>query len=164
MTASLPTNDEMRRALGCFATGVTVITALDACGTLCGLTANAFSAVSLDPPLVLACVARTVRCYEAITASGVFTVHILHADQSDVATGFARRGGDRSQICDWSVTEGGRPLLSQFHAALECRVHEAHPAGDHAIVVGRVERIHEQAADARPLLYYRGQIFPLGAG
>jgi 3-hydroxy-9,10-secoandrosta-1,3,5(10)-triene-9,17-dione monooxygenase reductase component len=162
MNIPVPTNDEMRRTLGRFATGVTVITALDACGTLCGLTA--FSAVSLEPPLVLACVDRTVRCYKAINASGVFTVHILHADQSDVATGFARKGGDRSQICDWSMTKDGRPLLSQFHAALECRLHEAHPGGDHAIVVGRVERIHEQAVDTKPLLYYRGQIFPLSVG
>src|ERR1700682_4058255 len=114
MNVPAPTKGEMRQALGHFATGVTVITALDACGALGGLTANAFSAVSLEPPLVLACVDRTVRCYEAINASGVFTVHILHADQSDVAKGFALRGGDRSQICDWSVTKDGRPLLSQF--------------------------------------------------
>src|SRR5258708_27343322 len=97
MNVPVPANDEMRRALGRFATGVTVITAFDACGTLCGLTANAFSAESLDPPLVLACVDRAVRCYEAINTSGVFTVHILHADQLDVAPGVARRGGDRSQ-------------------------------------------------------------------
>ncbi|MGF7160949.1 flavin reductase (DIM6/NTAB) family NADH-FMN oxidoreductase RutF [Rhodoligotrophos appendicifer] len=153
-----PTKQEMRHALGHFATGVTVITAIDPDGNLCGLTANAFSAVSLEPPLILACIDRSVRCYEAILATRLFTVHILHSDQAEVALSFARKGGDRSKICEWNLTDHGRPLMSSFHAALECSLHEAHHGGDHAIVIGRVARIHIDSDSREPLLYYRGQM------
>lgn len=155
---SPPTEQALRHALGHFATGVTVVTALDEGGALTGLTVNAFSSVSLDPPLVLACLDQSVRCYRAISATRGFTVHILDAAQKHVAAGFARKGGDRNGICDWSVTEANRPLLSSFHAAFECSLHEAFPGGDHMIVIGHVERVHLPPEATAPLLYYRGRM------
>lgn len=149
-----------RRAMGSFATGVTVITALDSEDKLCGLTANAFSSVSLEPPLILACINYSARCYKAIQDSGRFAVHILKSDQERLAKGFACRGGDRSQICRWERSELGIPVLQDFHTAIECAVFNIHPAGDHAILVGRVLDIHKRD-EGTPLLYYGGRLFPL---
>lgn len=156
-----PGEHAFRHALSHFATGVTAITALDDRGELCGLTANAFSSVSLNPPLVLACISHGARCYEAIRASGRFSVHILRSDQDDVARGFARKGADRSTVCGWRVNDRGFALLETFHTALECSLHEAHPGGDHAILVGRVEAVHAGTEQSDPLLYYQGRMFPL---
>lgn len=156
-----PDPSRFRAALGRFASGVTVITALDEARHLCGLTASAFTSVSLDPPLVLACVGRAASCHRSLMAAGQFSVHILHEGQADVAKGFARSGADRSAVCAWSITDLGLPLLDDFHAALECSLHDAHPGGDHTILVGRVQRIHLADADAGPLVSYDGALLSL---
>ncbi len=153
-----------RRILKHFATGVTLVTMLDGGGRLGGFTANAFSSVSLDPPLVLVCVDYQARSYAHLLDRQAFTIHILNGDQTWIAKRFAAPGVDKSTICPWLVNEREFPILSQFHAALECRLFREYEGGDHAIIVGKVERLHARANDLKPLIFYGGQLFPLGRG
>lgn len=155
------TGDAFRRAMGSFASGVTIVTALDTEGHLQGLTASAFSSLSLDPPLVLVCIGLSARCYGAIGATRRFGVHIVQSDQADLAKGFARTGVDREGLCAWRRTAHGVPLLDKFHMAIECELRDIHRGGDHAIMVGRVLSIHTGSKDSAPLLYYGGQMFPM---
>ncbi len=147
-----------RHALGHFASGVTVITTLDGGGGLCGLTASSFTSLSLEPPLVLACLGYKARTQASVMRAGAFTVHILHAGQEAVARGFARSGGKREEVAPWRLSEAGLPLLEEFHSALECSLERAYPGGDHAILVGRVLRLHQATGQEGPLLYYKGQM------
>ena len=155
--------DRFRRAMGRFPTGVTIVTAFDAAGELCGLTANAFSSVSLDPPLILVCVNRTTRCYRAIRESGRFAVHFLRSDQQDLALGFARKGADRSGLCRWTDSHNGVPRLEHFDTVIDCDLRDAHGAGDHAICVGRVLDIESGGEASEPLLFHEGQLIPWAA-
>ncbi len=153
---------EFRRILGQFATGVTIVTIVDQEGGLSGFTASAFSSVSLDPPLVLVCVKYGARSYRHLRQQQAFTIHILDADQTRIAHSFAAPGGDRSMACDWRVNQRGFPILSEFHAALECRLFREYEGGDHAIIVGKVESIHARPDRRDPLVFYKGRLFPLG--
>jgi 3-hydroxy-9,10-secoandrosta-1,3,5(10)-triene-9,17-dione monooxygenase reductase component len=152
----------LRRALGSFATGLTVVTTLGADGELHGLTANAFSSLSLEPPLVLVCVSYRARSYLALVEGGSFVVHILAKDQAGVGRGFADRGARKSTVCPWHVNERGFAILDRFHAAFECSLHAEYPGGDHAILVGRVERVLMHDPGSEPLVYYRGRMLALG--
>lgn len=131
----------LRQVMGRFATGVTVLTAA---GDRChGMTANAFTSVSLDPPLVLCCVAHTARMHEAITAERFFAVSVLSAGQEDQARYFADRtrpaGPAQFDAVDWLPgPRTGAPLLSGALAWLECEVAEVHQGGDHSVFLGRV--------------------------
>ncbi len=149
------------QSLGRFATGVTVVASLDAQGEICGMTANSFSSVSLEPPMVLVCISYNATCYGSIVDRGAFSVNILGAQQQHVATGFAKRGNDKTSICDWSLTERRLPILQDSKVALECEIAEAFPGGDHAILLGRVVQIHHGASDEEPLLFCGGRLFSL---
>jgi flavin reductase (DIM6/NTAB) family NADH-FMN oxidoreductase RutF len=153
--------DEFRHVVGHFASGVTVITTWDAEGRPTGLTANAFTSVSLDPPLVLVCVDHKAQSYPAIQASGRFAVNILATGQEALSKRFALSGGDKFDGIDWSKGPGGLPLLTGSLAFMECHTVHAYPGGDHTIFVGRVEAVQAQAAE--PLLYYRGKYSRLSA-
>lgn len=153
--------DEFRLAMGHFASGVTVITTWDADGRPTGFTANAFSSVSLAPPLVLVCVDHKAQSYPAIETSGRFAVNILASDQEPLSKRFAVSGGDKFDGVAWSTGPGGLPLLSGTLAAMECHTVHAYPGGDHTIFVGRVESAQTQAVE--PLLYYRGKYCRLSA-
>ena len=153
--------DDFRRALGHFATGVTVVTACDAGGRPTGLTASAFSSVSLNPLLVLVCVAHKAQAYPAIQAGGRFAVNVLSRDQEAVARRFASStlsGLEKFEGIDYRQGAFGLPLLKDALAELECTVVHAYPGGDHTIFVARVEAGDCRAdAGLEPLLYYRGQ-------
>ena len=150
-----------RRALGLFATGVTIVTLLDKTGRLCGFTANSFSSVSLDPPLVLVCVNYGARSYEHLRSRQAFTIHILDKHQEAVARAFAQPGRDRSRAAEWFVNDRGYPQLAHCHAALECRLFREYEGGDHAIIVGEVGRFRTGPDNGAPLLSYGGQLFSL---
>lgn len=152
-----PAAAEFRHALGHFATGITVITTLDEEGVLHGLTANAVSSVSLEPPLILFCIKNTARSFGVLQRRRAFCLHILAESQTDVAMAFAS-SADRSSICEWTTTERGLPLLDGFHMALQCSIEEIYPGGDHGIILARVHEIHAGDQDAGPLLFYKGQI------
>ena len=152
--------DEFRRVLGHFATGVTVVTTWDAEGQPAGLTASSVTSVSLDPPLVLVCVAHAAQCYPAFHGHGKFAINILHSDHEHLARRFASTGGGAEKFEGTDYRQGalGLPILKDALAEIECTVVHAYPGGDHTIFVGRVD-----AADCRgdtgfePLLYYRGR-------
>ena len=144
----------LRRAMGCFATGVTVVTTRHGdCGP-CGLTANAVTSVSLDPPLILVCVDKKAESYPHFGPAGVFAVNVLDEGQQAISTRFATSGGDKFAGLAYHWGDLGTPILDQRLAFLECRIVHAYEGGDHTIYVGEVERA--ETGGGRPLLYYRG--------
>jgi flavin reductase (DIM6/NTAB) family NADH-FMN oxidoreductase RutF len=147
--------DDFRRVLGHFASGVTVITTCDSDSKPTGLTASAFTSVSLDPPLVLVCVDHKSQSYPHIKERGCFAVNILRADQQAVSRRFASSRLDKFDEVPHEVTDRGLPLIHGAIAHLECTTVSVHVEGDHTIFVGRVERIRTDGGE--PLLYFRGQ-------
>lgn len=141
-----------RSALGRYATGVTVVTA-DGENGLVAMTANSFTALSLDPPLVLWCPARRSARFAALTKAANFSVHVLAFDQLDMAMHFARSGDDFSAHRHTKTPEGA-PLLEGVLARFDCAHHAQHDGGDHAILVGRVLRASFR--DGAPLLFWGG--------
>jgi len=134
-----------RRALGAFTTGVTVITTVDEYGRPYGVTANSFSSVSLDPPLILWSQALTSSSYEAFRDNERFVVNILAEHQIHVSNQFARSGGDKFQGIAVNEGLGGVPIIDDCSAYFECVKVAAHPGGDHVVYIGQVERIHRGA-------------------
>lgn len=146
----------LRDALGCFGTGVTIVTTLDSSGDPVGLTANSFTSVSLDPPLLLVCLAKSAGSLPAFEAAATFAVNVLHIGQQVVSGRFASRGEDRFTATDWERWDTGAPIIQGSLASFECRKHDWIDAGDHVILLGRVERVRfEPRRD--PLLYFRGR-------
>ena len=147
-------DDSFRRALSQFATGVTVVLTRDAAGAPAGLTVSAFASVSLDPPLVLACIDVRADAHDAFRVGGPLGVSVLGEDQEDVSRRFAWRG--REKYAGLALEDGaaGAPLVPGAVAQLECTIVAAHPAGDHTIFVGEVREL--RASPGRPRLYHRG--------
>ena len=159
--------DDFRRILGHFATGVTIITTVDAAGEPSGLTASSFTSVSLHPPLILVCVAHSAQCFPAIRDGGRFAVNVLNADQESIsrrfATAPAARGSEKFEGLAHKSGALGMPLLEDAHAHLECVTVHVYEAGDHTIFVGRVEAVSSSGEGPGPLLFYRGKYRQLHA-
>jgi flavin reductase (DIM6/NTAB) family NADH-FMN oxidoreductase RutF len=151
-------SSDFRAALGMFATGVTIVTARTPAGELVGLTANSFNSVSLSPPLVLWSLARAASSLEAFSTGSHYAVHILAADQKDLAQQFASRGVDRWQGVDYQLSASGVPLLSGCAARFECFNRSRYEEGDHVIFVGEVESCTVQPG-ATPLLFHGGKFY-----
>jgi 3-hydroxy-9,10-secoandrosta-1,3,5(10)-triene-9,17-dione monooxygenase reductase component len=149
-----PDEAQFRTVLGHFATGVTIVTAIDD-GEPVGMAANSFTSVSLDPPLVLFCAANSSSTWPRIQRSRAFAVNILGEHQESVSRLFATKGADRFGTVAWRIGVGGSPVLEDVLAYLDCRIDSEHEAGDHVIVVGRVLDLGI-AVDASPLLFHRG--------
>jgi 3-hydroxy-9,10-secoandrosta-1,3,5(10)-triene-9,17-dione monooxygenase reductase component len=145
---------EFRSVLGQFATGVTVVTGMSD-DTPVGLAANAFTSVSLDPPLVLFCPARTSETWPLIRASGAFAVNFLGEHHEDLSRRFGARGVDRFADTGWHTRTTGSPVFPDALAYVDCTVEEEHEAGDHWIVVGRVVELGK-LAEGRPLIFWGG--------
>jgi flavin reductase (DIM6/NTAB) family NADH-FMN oxidoreductase RutF len=155
-----------RDCLGCFATGVTVVTALGARGQLLGVTANSFNAVSLDPPLVLFSLDRRAYSLWDFLSTGHFAVNVLAEGQAELSSGFARSREDKWSGVTWETWDHGCPILAGCHANFECSIAYTHAGGDHVIFVGQVRRMAMDGAK-EPLLYYRGHyrsLAPLAPG
>ena len=148
---------ELRYAASQFVTGVTIVTVRREDGTPLGLTANSFTTVSLDPPLVLVCLDKRLRSYEAFQPGRVFAIHILAEDQSDLSTRFARKGEDKFRGLRWREGIDGVPTLPGSLAIWECRLAHAYNGGDHTIAVGQVERIQLGDLTRQPLGFFRGK-------
>ena len=145
-----------RDALGCFATGVTIITAMDGEGQPIGLTANSFTSVSLDPPLLLVCVANNAGSAAVLRDAQRFAVNVLQIGQQPTSNRFAGKGEDRFANTPWEVGEFGTPVLTGSLSSFECARDAVHDGGDHFILVGRVlKAMFEPRRD--PLLYFRGK-------
>ena len=146
----------LRDALGCFGTGVTVVTTIDAAGRPIGLTANSFTSVSLDPPLLLVCIARNAGSAPAFEAASDFAVNVLHIGQQPISARFARREEDRFAATPWEAWDTGAPIIKESLASFECAREAVHDGGDHLILVGRVLRVRfEPRRD--PLFFFRGK-------
>lgn len=144
----------LRNAFGAFLTGVTVVTTTDADGRPIGFTANSFASVSLDPPLLLVCLAKRSYNYATLTGARGFAVNILAEDQESVSNTFARPSDDRFATVGWAPGPHGSPVLDGASAWFDCATHEIVDAGDHAILLGRVEAFSD--AGSNGLGYARG--------
>ncbi|HEY6578293.1 MAG TPA: flavin reductase family protein [Rhizomicrobium sp.] len=156
-----------RDALGCFPTGVAVVTAMNGRSprrarstagnpAIMGITVNSFASVSLDPPLVLWCVDRRSDRFETFTSANGFTVSVLDASHRGVSARLARPGAHHLDGIPMVPTELGPPALGDALAVFECMREEVYSGGDHVILVGRVQRFSWRAAGA-PLVFYRGR-------
>lgn len=151
----------LRRAFGSFGTGVTIVTTRDAQGRPVGMTVNSFTAVSLDPPLLLWCIQRQVWPFHAFAGSDRFAVHVLHAGQRALSDRFA--GTEPNRFDGIALAEGidGLPLLADHAACFQCRVEHRYDGGDHLILVGRV--LEASSRDLPPLLFHGGRYLDPGA-
>ena len=159
------TQADFRRALGCFATGVTIIT-LDDDGEVHGMTANAFASVSLEPMLVLICVDRKARTHAHLHARKRFGVNVLSEDQQAISGYYAQPERDHDKAEElagarFDRTSHGTPVLHDALAYLECRLHTTHEAGDHTIFIAEVEDMVVRSGD--PLLFFRGRYRKIGS-
>ncbi len=145
---------DFRQALGQFATGVTVITTLDADGEPVGVTASSFNSVSLDPPLVLWSLAKSARSMAAFRESGHFCVHVLGASQEALSARFASAGSDKFAGQEWTRGVGNVPLLPAYAARFQCRTTHTYEGGDHLIFVGQV--LDYEKTDEPPLVFHGG--------
>ncbi|MDW9508597.1 flavin reductase family protein [Sinorhizobium meliloti] len=157
MTADVFDPRALRDAFGAFATGVTVVTASDAAGKPIGFTANSFTSVSLDPPLLLVCLAKSSRNYESMTSAGRFAINVLSETQKDVSNTFARPVEDRFAAVDWRLGRDGCPIFSDVAAWFECSMQDIIEAGDHVIIIGRVTAFENSGLNG--LGYARGGYF-----
>lgn len=150
---------DFRDTLGCFATGVTVITSSGGQHPY-GMTANAFSSVSLEPPLVLVCVMNDTQGSTSIQQNGVFAVNVLASDQEELSRYFASpdrpRGWDTFQGLSYHHEVSGSPVLDGIAAYFDCRLVDSHRAGDHIIFIGEVLALGSDT-DVRPLLFHHGR-------
>ncbi|MDI1344969.1 MAG: flavin reductase family protein [Pseudolabrys sp.] len=154
MTALPIDSYHFRNALGQFATGVTIITTMAADRCPVGVTANSFTSLSLDPPLILWNLRQTSRSFPMFENSSRFAINVLSETQSDIAMNFATRSFDRFQGVDWYEGAHGAPIIGGSLATFECAHVAKYPGGDHAIFVGRV--LAFQAGSGRPLLFFEG--------
>lgn len=147
--------DEFRRAMSKFATGVTVVTSVDHGGQPHSMTANSFTSVCLEPPIVLVCLAHGTHTHGYVEKQGWFGINILKEEQEELGAYFAKRPEDRVGEMQYSyaMTDGGVPVLDEAMAFFGCRVIGSHVYGDHTIYLGEVEevRLGEEGA---PLMFY----------
>ena len=148
-------SQKLRRILGHFATGVTVITTKDLAGAPFGLTANAFTSLSLNPPLILICVDKAAQCYSCFADSNVFTVNFLREDQEEISRRFATKGADKFAGLNWHEGANGVAVLDGAIGYLECKIVQSYEGGDHTIIVGEV--LNGVATGEPPLLFFRGE-------
>lgn len=144
-----------RQCLAKFATGVTVVTCVDAKGHPCGITANSFSSVSLDPPLILWNIAKVSNSLDAYLQAEHFAINVLADSQQDISSHFAKSDHTLFDKIQHEVSANGARLLANTIAQFECRTHAIHDCGDHYIIVGHV--LDFRSADLAPLLFFSGQ-------
>ena len=145
----------LRDALGCFATGVTVVTCLKD-GVPAGLTVNSFTSVSLDPPLLLVCIAKRAATAEALTTASTFASRGSSVSGQPASIRFSTRDEDRFGATPWACGEAGAPILEDSLGVFECERYAVYDGGDHHILVGRVVKASFDAG-LDPLLYFRGR-------
>lgn len=151
----------LRGALGMFVTGVTIVTKIDADGQPRGLTANSFTSVSLDPPLVLVCIARGTASHDTFQGPGGFAINVLSDAQRELSDRFASKSPDKFAGVDYRLGIGGAPVIDASLAWLDCATERIIEAGDHIIVIGRVADFG--AGAGRPLAYCQGAYLSFGA-
>ncbi len=154
------TDSDFRDALSRFASGVTVVTGVRPDGGLAGVTASAFTSVSLRPPLIAICLDKATTCIEAFTRGSHFAIHVLGERQKSLSMHFAQRSLDKFRTIEYRLSRQGCPLLEGGLAVIECSRAAVHDAGDHFLILGRVETLNT-AANGVPLLHFRGDYYGL---
>ncbi len=152
-----------RDALGCFATGVTIVTAIGPRGELIGITASSFNSVSLDPPLILFSLDRRAHSLRAFLSTQTFAVNVLREGQQALSERFARSRKDKWAGVEYEAWDTGCPILVGALASFECRIRYTYHGGDHVIFVGEVLRLRHDP-QGRPLVFYRATYHGLGPG
>ena len=147
-----------KEVMGSFPSGVTVVTTLDAQGDIVGITASAFSALSIDPALVLFCPNYGSDTYPVLHQSKKFAIHLLSSDQQAEAYAFAGKGKDKAAGIEWHLSELGNPLLTRATAIIECELWREYDGGDHAIIVGAVKNLILPQDTATPMVYHKGKL------
>ncbi len=148
---------ETRHALSHFATGVTVVTSRSPAAEPVGTTASAVSSLSLEPPLLLVCLARASVTLAALREYGAFAVNVLAAEQHELSGHFARSGAAASwAVVKHHLSARGLPILAGALASMQCAVERCVDGGDHEIVIGRVHDLHVAGSESEPLVHYRG--------
>ena len=146
---------DFRNALGTYATGVTIITAMTADGKPYGLTCNSFASVSLNPPLVLVCLANSADSFAAFASCGRFAVSVLGFEHRPMAQQFATKGADKFASDGLCRTPGGLPAVAGALVELDCEMDARHRAGDHTILIGRVSGARLGEGTGTPMVYYQ---------
>lgn len=154
-----------KEVMGSFPSGVTVVTTLDSEGSIVGITASAFSALSIDPALVLFCPNYASDTYPILRDSKQFAIHLLCSDQQAEAYAFAGKGKgkDKAKGIYWRLSELGNPLLAKATAIIECELWREYDGGDHAIIVGAVKNLILPEQEVTPMVYHRGKLGALPA-
>ena len=155
MKAMIFDQREFRNALGRFATGVTVITTVGPGGNPEGMTANSFSGLSLEPPLVQWCIGKSAPPHDIFRDCNHFTINVLRVDQRETSNQFATPAADKFVDVDWQPGLGGCPIVGDPLAVFECANWAQHEGGDHTILIGEVEKFTYQNGD--PLLFSSGK-------
>ncbi len=150
----------LRRTLGTFLTGVTVVTCIDELERPRGFTANSFTSVSLDPPLVLVCIAKSAESIDAFVGSPGFGINILAEHQRPVSQSFASKSADKFQSVRWLPGRTGAPRLGESIAWLDCHTRQRVDAGDHVVLIGEV--VHFSTSGGQPLGYCQGNYLSFG--
>ncbi|WP_231335696.1 flavin reductase family protein [Actinomadura graeca] len=148
--------DDFRTTMSRFASGLTVVAALDEAGLPAGLTCQSFASLSLDPPLILVCVGRGSSSWARIEGTGRFGVSILAEQQRDVCVSLARRAEDKFDSVPWRPSPYGTVHIEGALATIDCRIGTVHEAGDHLVVIGDVLDLAVRD-EGTPLLYFRGR-------
>jgi flavin reductase (DIM6/NTAB) family NADH-FMN oxidoreductase RutF len=147
---------DLRRAMGGFATGVTVVTSREPSGQRVGVTVNSFCSVSLEPPLVLWCLALNAPSLGVFSVASHFAIHVLAADQVGLSVRFSRPAADKFAGLQCGEGLGGAPLLDGAAVRFECRREHSYASGDHLILIGRIERYCY--SECTPLLFHGGRM------
>ena len=147
---------QLRDALGQFATGVTIVTTVDAVGQPVGMTVSSFNAVSLNPPLVLWSLGRATSLYPVFASCQHYAIHVLALEQEALARRFASKVEQRFAGVDWQANAQGVPIIPGAGAVFECALRHQYDGGDHLIIVGEVLQCQHQSV--APLLYHAGQL------
>jgi flavin reductase (DIM6/NTAB) family NADH-FMN oxidoreductase RutF len=151
-----------RRVCSKYATGITILTVLDSRGTPQGMTVNSFTSVSLSPPLILVCIDRETSILSHFQPGTRFGVNVLHEEQKELSTWFARSGHDRFSGLEWTPGQTGAPVLPEVLATMECEVTQIVEVGDHAVVFG--EALHATWREGQPLIYFNSSYQSLRSG
>lgn len=151
--------DDFRKASGLWATGVSIVTTIDEAGKPFGLTMNAVTSLSLEPPQYVVNVDNKSDTLNAMLASRVFCINVLSSDQQELSNRFAKKGDDKFAAVAFTTGTTGAPQLDGCLMCIDCRVEAVHPGGDHQIVVGLVDSIVTKGAekDQKPLLFFGGR-------
>jgi len=156
------TAERFREALSSFPSGVTIVTTADSRGEWRGFTATSFCSVSMEPPLVLVCLANTAECHPAFSVGTRWVVHIISGEHAELAKRFATRGADKFAGSAFDANDHGLPVLPGAVVMLECSRDAVYPAGDHTVLLGRVDRV--EFGDGTPAVYYRRGFHELRPG